>query len=470
MSGKRRSAVNTAPRNAAASESRALDDDSRDPIPLRLLPDTAELTDQGHLRIGGCDLVDLAAEFGTPLFVYDEAHLRARCREAVSAFDGGAAYAAKAFLCPAMVRLAISEGMDIDVASGGELATVLRAFGGEAAGDVAQRVVLHGNNKSIAELAMAREAGVGRLVVDSFDELDRLEELHRADGAVPRVLLRVTPGVRAETHEYISTGQADSKFGFGIGQGAAVAAVKRATAMASIELCGIHCHIGSQVFRVESLAKALDAVAEFAAPLFGSSGPAAGRLEELSIGGGLGVAYVEAEQAPTIAEWGAALSSRWTALGERLGLKARLVAEPGRAIAAAAAVTLYTVGALKVVAGVRTYAAVDGGYGDNPRPMLYGSDYTSFMPARAGESRPERVRLVGKHCESGDVIVRSAPMPSGLAAGDLVATPVTGAYGYSMGAPYNRIGRPAVVFVAGGDARLVIRRETIDDMLSLDVL
>ncbi len=458
---------------SAAAEAGIVDDDPSGPIPQRLLPDTAAVSGQGHLRIGGCDLVDLAAEFGTPLFVYDEAHLRARCREAVGAFDGGAAYAAKAFLCAAMARLAISEGMDIDVASGGELQTVLRAFdgdGAEADGDVAQRVVLHGNNKSVAELAMAREAGVGRIVVDSAAELDRLDELHRADGAVPRVLLRVTPGVRAETHEYISTGQADSKFGFGIGQGVAIAAVERAAAMSSVELVGIHCHIGSQVFRVESLARALDVVAEFAAPLFGDGGPAAGRLEELSIGGGLGVAYVESEEAPTIAEWGATLRERWRTLSKRDGFEARLVAEPGRAIAAAAAVTLYTVGSIKEVPGVRTYVAVDGGYGDNPRPMLYGSDYTAFMPARAAEPRPDRVRLVGKHCESGDVIVRSAPMPAGFAPGDLVATPVTGAYGYSMGAPYNRIGRPAVVFVADGDARLVIRRETVDDMLALDVL
>jgi diaminopimelate decarboxylase len=465
--------MTTEPQSTTTTEGAVPGDDPSGSIPLRLLPDTARVSEQGHLHIGGCDLVDLAAEFGTPLFVYDEAHLRARCREAVSAFDGGAAYAAKAFLCAAMARLAVSEGMDIDVASGGELQTVLRAFDGDnaaAGGNVAQSVVQHGNNKSVAELAMAREAGVGRIVVDSFAELDRLDELYRADGAVPQVLLRVTPGVRAETHEYISTGQADSKFGFGIGQGVATAAVERAAAMSSVELVGIHCHIGSQVFRVESLARALDVVAEFAAPLFGDGGAAAGRLEELSIGGGLGVAYVESEQAPTITEWGATLRERWRALSERYGFEARLAAEPGRAIAAAAAVTLYTVGGIKEVPGVRTYAAVDGGYGDNPRPMLYGSDYTAFMPARAGEPRPDRVRLVGKHCESGDVIVRSAPVPAGLAAGDLVATPVTGAYGYSMGAPYNRIGRPAVVFVAGGDARLVIRRETVDDMLALDVL
>ncbi|WP_420438705.1 diaminopimelate decarboxylase [Candidatus Poriferisodalis sp.] len=462
--------MTTEPHSAGTADANQPKDDPSDPIPFRLLPDTAEVSDHGHLRIGGCDLVDLAAEFGTPLFVYDEAHLRARCREAVGAFDGGAAYAAKAFLCAAMARLALSEGMDIDVASGGELQTVLRAFDVDVSAIVASRIVLHGNNKSTAELAIARTAGVRRIVVDSFDELDRLDELHRADGIVPTVLLRITPGVRAETHEYISTGQADSKFGFGIGQGVAAAAVERAAAMSSVELVGIHCHIGSQVFRVESLAKALDVVAEFAAPLFGGWPNAVGRLEELSIGGGLGVAYVESERAPTIAAWGAALSRRWAELSRRHGLIARLVAEPGRAIAAAAAVTLYTVGAVKEVPGVRTYAAVDGGYGDNPRPMLYGSDYTAFMPGRVTEPRPERVRLVGKHCESGDVIVRSAPMPTGLAAGDLVATPVTGAYGYSMGAPYNRIGRPAVVFVADGEARVVIRRETVGDMLALDVL
>ena len=467
--------MTTEAHGTAAGEGGVRGHDPSGPIPLRLLPDTAEVSAQGHLHIGGCNLVDLAAEFGTPLFVYDEAHLRARCGEAVSAFDGGAAYAAKAFLCAAMARLAISEGMDIDVASGGELQTVLRAFEGDAAdaapvGGVAQRIVLHGNNKSAAELELARHAGIGRIVVDSFDELDLLDELHRADGLVPRILLRVTPDVRAETHEYISTGQADSKFGFGIRQGAAAAAVERAARSEAVRLVGIHCHIGSQVFQVESLAKALEVIAEFAAPLFTGSGAAAGCLEELSVGGGLGVAYVESEQAPTITEWGSALSSRWADLSRRHGLEARLTAEPGRAIAAAAAVTLYTVGSIKEVPGVRTYAAVDGGYGDNPRPMLYGSDYTAFMPARADESRPHRVRLVGKHCESGDVIVRSAPMPSGLAAGDLVATPVTGAYGYSMGAPYNRIGRPAVVFVADGEPRLVIRRETVDDMLALDVL
>ena len=460
----------THPHDAAEADASEPGDDPSGPIPLRLLPDTAEVSAQGHLHLGGCDLVGLAAEFGTPLFVYDEAHLRARCREAAAAFDGGAAYAAKAFLCAAMARLAISEGLDIDVSSGGELQTVLRAFSGDDVRETAERVVLHGNNKSAAELAMARAAGVGRIVVDSFEELDRLDELHAADGTVPRVLLRVTPDVRAETHEYISTGQADSKFGFGIGSGAATAAVERAAAAEAIELVGVHCHIGSQVFRTESLAKALEVVTGFAAPLFGDGGPAEGCLSELSMGGGLGVAYVESEHAPTIAEWGAALSDRWRTLSARHGLAARLVAEPGRAIAAAAAVTLYTVGGVKEIPGVQTYLAVDGGYGDNPRPMLYGSDYTAFMPARAAEPRPQRVRLVGKHCESGDVIVRSAPVPAGIAAGDLVATPVTGAYGYSMGAPHNRIGRPAVVFAADGDARLVIRRETVDDMLSLDVV
>ncbi|WP_419945417.1 diaminopimelate decarboxylase [Candidatus Poriferisodalis sp.] len=454
----------------SADAPQAAADDPSGPIPFRLLPDTSAVSGQGRLRIGGCDLVELAAEFGTPLFVYDEVHLRARCREAVAAFDGGAAYAAKAFLCAAMARLAISEGMDIDVSSGGELQTVLRSFGDGGAREAAERVVLHGNNKSAAELAMARAAGVGRLVVDSFEELDILDELHRADGMVPRALLRVTPDVRAETHEYISTGQADSKFGFGIGSGAATAAVERAAAAEGIELAGVHCHIGSQVFRTESLAKALEVVTDFAAPLFGDGGPAAGCLEDLSIGGGLGVAYVEAEHAPTISEWGVALSDRWRTLSARHGLGARLVAEPGRAIAAAAAVTLYTVGSVKEIPRVRTYVAVDGGYGDNPRPMLYGSDYTAFMPARVSEPRPSRVRLVGKHCESGDVIVRSAPVPVGIDAGDLVATPVTGAYGYSMGSSYNRIGRPAVVFVADGDARLVIRRETVDDMLALDAL
>ncbi|WP_419854307.1 diaminopimelate decarboxylase [Candidatus Poriferisodalis sp.] len=463
----RRSSVS---HGAATVADATLDEDATGPIPLRLLPENSEIAENGHLRIGGCDVIDLAREYGTPLFIYDEAHLRSRCQDAVSAFGRGTAYAGKAFLCSAMARLAILEGLDIDVCSLGELETVFRAFRNDAPVDLAQRIVMHGNNKSDEELTEARRKGVGRIVVDSFDELDRLERLHRDDGEAPRVLLRVTPGVQPETHKFISTGQVDSKFGFGISGGVATEAVRRAASSTSVELIGIHCHIGSQLLDIDKMLEALDAVAEFAAPLFGSGGIADGCLEEMSIGGGLGVAYVESQSAPTIAAWGKTLNARWDVLKERYGLGARLVAEPGRAIAAQAAITVYEVGSIKRVPSGPTYVAVDGGFSDNLRPMLYGGNYTAFMPARATAPRPDEVSLVGRYCESGDVIVPSAQVPNELTVGDFVATPVTGAYGYSMGAPYHRVGRPAVVFAANGDARRVIRREKVKDMLALDVL
>jgi diaminopimelate decarboxylase len=420
------------------------------PIDLRLLPDSAEVGPDGALRIGGCDLRDLAAEHGTPLFVYDEDHLRARCREALAAFGDGVAYATKAFLCRAMARLAHEEGLHLDVATLGEMHVAL------AAEVPAERLVLHGNNKSVAELAAAREAGVGRIVVDSADELDRLDVLHAADGIVPRVLLRVTPGVEAHTHEYVRTGQDDSKFGFTLSTGAAAAAVARAAGSDAVELVGIHFHIGSQVFVAGFFHDAVAAVAGW----FNGLG-----LPELSIGGGIGVAYVTGEEAPSIAEWGAAVRRACA----EAGITARVTGEPGRSIAAAAAVTVYTVGTVKDLPGIRTYVSVDGGMSDNPRPVLYGSGYETFLPRAPGAPRPRTVTVVGKHCESGDLLVRDARVPADLAVGDLLATPVTGAYGHSMGSNYNKVLRPAVVFVSGGRSRLVVRRETPADLLATDV-
>ncbi|MGN6694431.1 MAG: diaminopimelate decarboxylase [Aquihabitans sp.] len=419
-------------------------------LPWGLLPDSAEVGPDGQLLVGGCDLADLAEEFGTPLFVYDEAQLRARCAEAVAAFGDGVAYATKAFLCRAMARLAHEEGMHLDVASGGELAVAL------SAGVPAERIVLHGNNKSDDELIAAREAGVGRIVVDSFDELDRLEGLFGADGIVPKVLLRITPGVEAHTHEFVMTGQDDSKFGFGLKVGDAAKAVERAQAMDGVELVGIHAHIGSQVFVAGFFEQAIEALA----PFVNETG-----LPELSIGGGIGVAYIEGEEAPSITEWGAVVR----AACEHAGITARVSAEPGRSIAAAAGITLYRVGTVKEVSGIRTFVAVDGGFIDNPRPALYGSGYETFAPAQVTADRTDVVRLVGKHCESGDVIVPEAKVPPGVAVGDLLATPVTGAYGRSLGSNYNLLPRPAGGFVADGRARLVIRRETEADLLATDV-
>jgi len=420
------------------------------PLPRHLLPDTAAVGRDGSLSVGGCDLIDLAAEFGTPVFVYDEEHLRARCREAVAAFGDGVAYAAKAFLCTAMARLAHEEGMQLDVATGGELHVAL------AAGVPAARLVLHGNNKSLAELEMALEAGVGRVVVDSLDELDRIEALVGAGAPPPRVLVRINPGVEAHTHRYLQTGAADSKFGLGLVSGAATTAVERAAASGAMEIVGVHAHVGSQVFEAESFRKAVGVLAPFV-NRYG--------FAEFSIGGGLGVPYVTGEAAPTITAWAGVVQE---ACAEH-GVSARILAEPGRAIAAAAAVTLYTVGTIKELPGIRTYVAVDGGMSDNPRPVLYGSGYEAFLPREVTAPRPRRVRIVGKHCESGDVLVDDAAVPADLRVGDVLATPVTGAYGHAMGSNYNMVLRPPVVFVRDGKARLVVRRETYEDLLRRDL-
>jgi diaminopimelate decarboxylase len=419
------------------------------PVPSNLLPDTAAVGDDGWLTIGGCSTADLAHDFGTPLFVYDEAHLRARCQEAVAAFPDGVAYATKAFLCRAMAKLAIEEGMRLDVATHGELHVAL------SAGATGDQLVLHGNNKSVDELRAAREVGA-TIVVDSFDEFDRLEQLHREDGVVPRALVRITPGVEAHTHEFIRTGQTDSKFGFGVASGDAAKAIDRASASAAIAFDGLHLHIGSQVFVADFFHQAVDVVAPFVRDL---------ELGELSVGGGLGVAYVDGEEAPTITQWARSVRDASSAAG----IKARITAEPGRAIVASAAITLYTVGTIKELPEIRTYVAVDGGMSDNPRPVLYGSGYEAFLPRAPFADRPREVRIVGKHCESGDVLVREAQVPADLAVGDVLATPVTGAYGHSMGSNYNKVLRPAVVFVSGGAARLVVRREKPSDLLVTDL-
>jgi diaminopimelate decarboxylase len=420
-------------------------------IPRGLLPDTAVVTDDGRLEIGGCDVLHLAAEFGTPLFVYDEDHIRARCREAVLAFGAdNVVYATKAFLCKAMAKLVHEEGLFLDVATGGEMHVAL------AAGVPADRLVLHGNNKSLDELSRALTAGVHHVVVDSFDELDRLDALHRTGLTRPRVQLRITPGIEAHTHEYVRTGQADSKFGFGLEGGVAEAAIMRATRSDSVELVGLHTHIGSQIFAAESFASAAQVMADIINRF---------ELPTLTLGGGLGVAYVEGESAPSITEWGKVAGEAL----DRAGCRAVLSVEPGRAMVAAAAVTLYTVGTIKDIPGIRTYVAVDGGMSDNPRPVLYGSGYEAFLPGAVRADRRRPVRIVGKHCESGDVLVYEAFVPDDLAVGDVLCTPVTGAYGHSMGSNYNKVTRPPVVFVRGGHARLVVRRETLDDLTRLDV-
>ena len=419
------------------------------PILATLFPDTASLHEDGVL-VGGVDVRALATTYGTPLFVYDEATLRRRCREAADAFDDGVAFASKSFLCGAMARLAVDEGLCVDVATGGELDLVLRA------GVPAQRVIVHGNNKSDAELDRAIEVGVHRLVVDNFDEIEKLSA--KVSSVAPlNVLVRVTPGVEAHTHEYVRTGQEDTKFGFSVATGDARRAISMLRDVDGLTLHGVHAHIGSQIFEVEGFRESLSVLAEFTRR---------DDFDELCVGGGLGVAYVEGESAPSIAQWASAL--RHAARDADLPASLRLLAEPGRAIVAQAALTIYRVGVVKPVTQ-RTYMAVDGGMSDNPRPVLYGSGYEAFDVDRPLDPRPQRVRLVGKHCESGDVLIDEAFLPGATGVGSLVATPVTGAYGYSMASNYNRVPRPAVVFVSDGEAREVLRRETFDDLARLEV-
>ncbi len=427
------------------------------PIQQGLLPDTSAVTGDGHLSVGGVDLLELAEEVGTPVFVYDEDHLRSRCREAVAGFGDGVAYATKAFLCKAMAALAIEEKMALDVSTGGEMAVAL------AGGASGEHLVFHGNNKSSEEITAALRVGVRRIVVDSFDEISRLRALSAAGvvldsaGHRTRLLLRVTPGIEAHTHEYVKTGQEDTKFGFSLASGAAAEAADALRGLAHFELVGVHAHIGSQIFEVSAFVEEIAALVPFVVE---------NRFSECCIGGGLGVAYVEGEVAPSITEWAQAVHTAAKAAG--LPAAVRLTAEPGRAIVAGAAVTLYRVGTIKRLAGLRCYVAVDGGMSDNPRPVLYGSGYEAFLPRAPLSPRPLAARVVGKHCESGDVVVDDARLPSDLVVGDVLATPVTGAYGFAMSSNYNRVLRPPVVFVSGGRYRVVVRRETIADLLACE--
>ncbi len=434
---------------------------SSDPVSFALLPRTARVED-GRLVVGGCDVASLASAYGTPLYVYDEEDLRTRCRDYADAFGGGVAYAGKAFLCMAMARLVAEEGLALDVATGGELHVAL------AAGFPPDRIVFHGNNKSGEELRTALSAGVGRIVADSFDELDRIEALVADGHPVPTVLVRVTPGVEAHTHEYIATGADDSKFGFAVSTGAAEEAALRVATSGAMRLGGLHAHIGSQIFVLDSFERAIDVVVELAAKVAAITGQP---IEELNVGGGLGVAYTSADgQPPEVSAHAARLHAALARACDRHGLAPNpaLCVEPGRSIAGPAGMTLYTVGTVKEIAGVRTYVAVDGGMSDNPRPATYGAVYEAFVPARVEARRPMVATLAGHHCEQGDLLIRDACLPADLALGDVVATPVTGAYSASMASNYNLSLRPAVVFVRDGSARVVVRRERYDDLVRRD--
>jgi len=408
------------------------------------------------------DLEALAHKFGTPLFVYDEDELRRRCRDYVACIGADAVtYAAKSFLCTAMVHLVDEEGLRLDVATGGELHVARNAgFPGE-------RIVFHGNNKSDDEVRAGLDASVGRIVVDSFDEITRLEAAVAARPAAepPNVLVRVTPGVEAHTHEFIETGTERSKFGFTVTEGIALAAVRRVVEGGVLRFGGLHSHIGSQIERLDAYRRAVEILATLAAQVADTTGAS---VEELNLGGGLAARYLAEDPGVSVSEYAAALRAAVDA--HWVGDQPRLVVEPGRSIAAPCAVTLYRVGTVKEIPGIGTYVAVDGGMSDNPRPVLYGAGYEAYLPGRIAEPRPLRCNIVGKHCEQGDVIVNDARLPEGVRVGDLLATPTTGAYGYSMASNYNKVPRPAVVFVRAGEPRLVVRRETDEDLVRLDVV
>ena len=418
---------------------------------MRLLPRTASVNADGALSIGGVAVAEIAAQFGTPTFIYDEQHLRETCREAVAAFGADRViYATKAFINTAVVQLMNDEGLLLDVATGGELFVALNA------GVPASRCVMHGNNKSEDELRTAMTAGLRHIVIDSFDEIERIERLHAEGLPAPRVQLRITPGLHVETHAYVSTGQDDSKFGFNLNNGDAHRAVERARSSQAMDLVGIHCHIGSNVVTVANFEDAWRVMVDLFVPL---------ALPEITLGGGLGVAYTADDTAPTMQQWADVLKRATSALPEGIAV----YVEPGRSIVASAAITVYSVGTVKPIDGIRTYVSVDGGMSDNPRPMMYGSVYEAFDPLRVTAPRTAKARIVGKHCESGDILILDAPIAEGVQVGDLLAIPVTGAYGYTMASNYNKVPRPAIVFVANGVARLVTRRETLEDLIRLDV-
>jgi len=423
-----------------------------DPIAASpVYPAGSRVNERGHLELAGCDVVELAAELGTPAYIYDEAEMRARARAYREAFerrhdDFEVIYASKAFPCTAAYRLFAEEGLSVDVASGGELHMALRA------GFDPARIHMHGNNKSDEEILFAARAGVGHLVLDSFDEIERCERLldERRD-----VLIRATPGIKPETHGYIQTGQLDSKFGFGVEDGLAARAIERVLASEVLNLVGLHVHIGSQVLELEPYRLAIRAIGELAGEWC--------RL--VNVGGGLGIAYTEEDEPPSIDAY---VEAKVRAATEVFGEGVRILVEPGRSLVGNAGLTAYRVGTVKAIPGVRTYVAVDGGMSDNMRPMLYGSRYEALIADRAGAAPDTPATIAGMHCESGDVLVRDVVLAAPVV-GDVLVTPATGAYGHAMASNYNGTTRPPVVFCRDGEARVVVRRESYEDLTSRDV-
>jgi diaminopimelate decarboxylase len=426
-----------------------------DPIAASpVYPAGSRVNESGHLEIAGCDVVDLAERFGTPAYVYAEDDIRRRARDYVHAFAESTdafevIYASKALPCTAAYRVMRDEGLSVDVASGGELHMAL------AAGFDPARIHLHGNNKTEAELRYAFEAGVGHLILDSFDEIalaDRLLDRRQ------RVLIRVTPGIGPSTHDYVQTGQLDSKFGFGLADELAEHAVQRVRESAHLELVGLHAHIGSQIFELGPYVKAIEVIADFCDAV--DLAP-----ELLNVGGGLGIAYLDSDEPPSIEDY---VEVKVRGVQRVFDPAPRILVEPGRSLVGNAGVTAYRIGTVKDIPGVRTYVAIDGGMSDNLRPMLYGARYEAVIADRAAETPDTLATIAGMHCESGDVLIRDTELAAPRV-GDVLVTPATGAYGYAMANNYNGVPRPPVIFCRDGEARVVVRRETWDDLLARDV-
>ena len=429
-----------------------------------LFPDSYEVNGAGHMSVGGCDLGDLAREFGTPLYVYDEATIRARLgeyRDSLHHAYGAESlvlYAGKAFLSIAIAKLVVEEDAGLDLVSGGEL------YLAEKAGFPMERVFFPGNNKSAAEVEAAARLGIGALVVDSLREIELLRGLPASPHV--RATLRVSPGIQPDTHSFISTGQLDSKFGFPVETGQALETLGKLLEVPAADVTGVHAHIGSQIFDLSSYAAAVERVLDF---LVTAREQLGFRARELSMGGGLGIAYTQQDDPPRPADLvrtiAAAVQEGCVARDLELP---RLLLEPGRSIVGAAGVAIYTVGAIKEIPGVRTYVAVDGGMGDNIRPKLYGAVYEAFKVDAPNAMATEAVTIAGRYCESTDILIKDAQMPP-LASGDVIAIPAAGAYQLAMSSNYNYNTRPAVVMVKDGQARIIRRRETYDDLLITDI-